>query len=153
MMDERSDRQALSSEKTISELQTGIEPATFWWPVRCSSHWATKTQMVSQGASSTYVRPKCKPLYVNHDIDEIYILEFWELLLTYSGFCLGRTYAELAPLLTIWVGSSMVRASHRSSESCGFDPRMGLRNHFSDRTWRSFIYHLKRSPNSHNSNT
>ena len=29
MMDERSDRQALSSEKTISELQTGIEPATF----------------------------------------------------------------------------------------------------------------------------
>ena len=28
------------------------------------------------------------------------------------------------------LSSSMVRASHRSSESCGFDPRLGLRNHF-----------------------
>ena len=26
--------------------------------------------------------------------------------------------------------SSMVRASYRSSEGCGFDPRLGLRNHF-----------------------
>ena len=33
--------------KTISEPQTGIEAATFWWPVRRSNHWATKTQMVS----------------------------------------------------------------------------------------------------------
>ena len=24
----------------------------------------------------------------------------------------------------------MVRACHRSSEGCGFDPRLGLRNHF-----------------------
>ena len=24
----------------------------------------------------------------------------------------------------------MVRASNRSSEGCGFDPRLGLRNHF-----------------------
>ena len=24
----------------------------------------------------------------------------------------------------------MVRASYRSSEGCGFDPRLGLRNHF-----------------------
>ena len=28
------------------------------------------------------------------------------------------------------LGSSMVRASDRSSEGCGFDPRLGLRNHF-----------------------
>ena len=37
----------------------------------------------------------------------------------------------------------MVRASHRSSVGCRFDPRLGLRNPFSeDRAWRSFIYHL-----------
>ena len=34
--------------------------------------------MVSKGASSTYVRPKRKPLYVNNYIDEINILEVWE---------------------------------------------------------------------------
>ena len=65
--------------KTISEPQTGIEPATFWWPVRRSNHWATKAQMVSWDASSTYVRPKRKPLHANNDIDEIYILEMREL--------------------------------------------------------------------------
>ena len=75
------DRQALSSKKTISEPQTGIEPATFWWPVRRCNHWATKTQMDSQGASSfdLYVRPKRKPLYIANDIDEIYMLDVWEL--------------------------------------------------------------------------
>ena len=28
------------------------------------------------------------------------------------------------------LGTSMVRASHRSSEGCGFNPCLGLRNHF-----------------------
>ena len=28
------------------------------------------------------------------------------------------------------LGSSMVRMSRRSSEICGFDPRLGLRNNF-----------------------
>ena len=37
----------------------------------------------------------------------------------------------------------MVRASHQSSKGCGYDPRLGLRNRFSEnRAWRSFIYHL-----------
>ena len=27
---------------------------------------------------------------------------------------------------------SMVRASHQLSEGCGFDPRLGLKNYFSD---------------------
>ena len=36
--------------KTISEPQTGTEPATFGWPVRRSNHWATKTQMERQDA-------------------------------------------------------------------------------------------------------
>ena len=35
---------------------------------------------------------------------------------------------------------------------CGFDPRLGLRNHLSEnRAWRSFIYHLKISLSSHTS--
>ena len=35
---------------------------------------------------------------------------------------------HLAHHLTL--GSSMVRASHLSSEDCGFDPHLGLRNQF-----------------------
>ena len=41
--------------------------------------------------------------------------------------------------------SSILRKtiSHWSSEGCGFDPRLELRNGFSeDRAWRSFIHHL-----------
>ena len=37
----------LNTQKMISEPQTGIEPATFWWPVRRTNHWAKETQMVS----------------------------------------------------------------------------------------------------------
>ena len=37
--------------KTISEPQTGIRSATFWWPVRRYNNWATKTQMASSHAS------------------------------------------------------------------------------------------------------
>ena len=32
--------------------------------------------------------------------------------------------------LSLSLGSSLVRVSHWSSEGCGFDPRLGLRNHF-----------------------
>ena len=40
------------------------------------------------------------------------------------------------------LGSSIVRASHRSSEGCGFDSRLGLRNCFPEnRAWRTFITH------------
>ena len=68
----------LCSQKMIYEPQTGIEPATFWWPVRGFSHWATKSALA-------------------HHLS---------------------------------LGSSMVRASHRSSERCRFDSCLGLRNHF-----------------------
>ena len=38
----------------------------------------------------------------------------------------------------------MVRVSHRSSEGCSFDPRLRLRNRFSeDIVWRTFIYHSR----------
>ena len=41
--------QALSqTQKNVSEPQTGIEPATFWSPVRRSNHWATRTQMAER---------------------------------------------------------------------------------------------------------
>ena len=45
MIDERSSSSYLI--KTTSEHKTGIEPATFWWPLRRCNHWATETQMVS----------------------------------------------------------------------------------------------------------
>ena len=100
--DERSSSSIL--RKTISEPQTGIEPATFWWPVRRSNHWATKTQMAN-------------------------------LYLSVAYLCRTCTWARHLSL-----GSSMVRASHRSSEGCGFDPRLGLRHRFSENgAWRSFI--------------
>ena len=48
--------QALSqTQKNVSEPQTGIEPATFWSPVRRSNHWAARTQMAER-------RPRCVPV-------------------------------------------------------------------------------------------
>ena len=42
------------------------------------------------------------------------------------------------------LGSSMVRASHRSYDGCRLDPRLRVRNCFSEvRAWRMFIYHSK----------
>ena len=58
--------------------------------------------MVSLGASSTYVRLKRRPLYVNNDITYSGF-HLGHNDLTYSGFRLGRTYVELAPYLTIGV--------------------------------------------------
>ena len=34
------------SQKMISEPQTGIEAATFWWPVRRSNHWVSSLKIV-----------------------------------------------------------------------------------------------------------
>ena len=53
MIDEQSSSSLL--RKTISELQMVIELTIFWWPVISSNHWATKTQVESQGASSTHM--------------------------------------------------------------------------------------------------
>ena len=47
------------------------------------------------------------------------------------------------PRVRWWI-LMMVRASHWSSEGCGFDPHLGFRNRFSDdRAWRMFIYHSR----------
>ena len=51
MIDERLSSSYL--RKTISDPQTGIEPATFWRPERRTNHWATEAQMATQVGSST----------------------------------------------------------------------------------------------------
>ena len=107
MRHERSSSSIL--RKTISEPKTVIEPSTFWWPVRRSNHWATKSQMESQGASSTYMCHLSRShsvegtiRYLNSDFIRFHrwdiYFELWKVTLsTYSGFRLGRTYVELAP--------------------------------------------------------
>ena len=42
---------------------TGIEPITFWSPVRCSNHWATWTQMASEGYIYVLVRVDGRHIY------------------------------------------------------------------------------------------
>ena len=135
--------------KTIYEPHMGIEPAILWWLVRRSNHWATKTQIMSWGASLTYVWPKRKALLINNNIMRS---KFWKcernifliILLTYSGFRSGRTCQTCTLAHQLSLGSSMVRATHQSSEGCGFDPRLGLRKRFAeDRDWQTFICHSK----------
>ena len=48
--------QAFANPENISEPQTGIEPATFWSPVKRSNHWATKTQMAERRLRYVLVR-------------------------------------------------------------------------------------------------
>ena len=192
MIDEWSSSPIL--RKTISEPQTGIEPATFWWSLRRSNHWPTQTQMASQGASSTYMCDLIRSHYILIMIDEICILHIWELgnILRWQMNDRQALYSEkqfLSPrrgsnpqlsddrknvwplsyqdsdgeprckfdvqliIYHIYLGSSMVRACNQSSEGCGFDLRLGLRNRFLEyKAWRSFIYHLKIFPSSHISN-
>ena len=33
----------------MSEGYICVQPVTFWWPVRCSNHWATWTKMINEG--------------------------------------------------------------------------------------------------------
>ena len=49
----------LDTQKMISEPQTGIEPATLWWPVRRSNHWGF------EGRSSTLTDVILKHLRTN----------------------------------------------------------------------------------------
>ena len=42
-----------------------------------------------------------------------------------------RPWGNLPPLSPLSAGLGLVRASHQSSEGCGSDPRIGLRNRFS----------------------
>ena len=63
--------------------------------------------------------------------------------LSSSSILICRT-CTLACRLSL--GGSMVGVSRRSSEGCGFDPRPGLGNRFSEvRAWRTFIHHLRKT--------
>ena len=33
----------------MSEGYICVQPVTFWWPVKCSNHWTTWTEMMSEG--------------------------------------------------------------------------------------------------------
>ena len=65
-------------------------------------------------------------------------------LLTNRGYCSGSTICRICTLARhLSLGSSMVRAPHRSSKGCGFNPRLGLRSRSSEvRACRTFICHL-----------
>ena len=89
----------LYPQKMIFDPQNGVEPVTFWWPERHCHHSATETQYMSHHNINISWLPLRSPIY--------------------------RT-CTLAHHLSL--GSSMVRASQRSSEGRGFDPHLGLRN-------------------------
>ena len=57
-------------------------------------------------------------------------IETAELGVRMSLTNLTRTYRSLLSAISLSLGSSMVRVSHRKSEGCGFDSRLGLRNIF-----------------------
>ena len=46
------------TQKNVSEPQTGIEPTTFWSPVRHPNHWATRTQMAERRPRYVPVRTR-----------------------------------------------------------------------------------------------
>ena len=113
-----------------------LQPSTTMWSTIISPGISSLLPSVSRNVLRLYF-----PCLLNTDLDSVISNEtLWR----------PRT-CTLAHHLSL--GSSMVRASYRSSEGCGFDPRLGLRNNFSEyRTWWSFIY-LKIYPRSHVSKT
>ena len=143
-------RQFSNHRKTVSDSQTGIELATSWWPVKRSNHWVTDTQMASLCASLTYL----------HDMQIMilsrYSFKIWELGDIVDRCWLMIDECSSSPNLrktisepqSTWArhlssGSSMVKASHWSTEGCGFDNCLGLRKRFYEiGTWRTFFDHL-----------
>ena len=52
-----------STQEKLSESLTGIEPVTCWSPMRRSNHWATCTQMVSEGYIYVLIRIDGRHMY------------------------------------------------------------------------------------------
>ena len=116
--------QALTSEKPISEPEPGIEPATFWWLVRCFA-----IVHLSYLQALIYV-------YNIYRLNVIINISWQPLRQHICRTCSWACHLS--------VGSSMVRASHQLSEGCGFDFRLGLRNRYSKvRAWPTFINRLR----------
>ena len=78
-----------------------------------------------------YLQASTFPKYTSH-----YIIIKIQSLPLRSHICRTRFSAH-----HLSRGSSMVSGSYQSSEGCGFDPRLGLRNRFSERVWRTLICH------------
>ena len=53
-------------------------------------------------------------------------IDIYRLLFSSTRVALTNRYISWHPLCHLSTGSSMVRASHRRSEGCGFDSRLGL---------------------------
>ena len=72
------DFQAPSSEKRFVSPRQGSnpQPSNDWWDALTIEPPGLRGRAKVQ---VWHVRPKRKPLYVNNDIDEIYILKEWEL--------------------------------------------------------------------------
>ena len=66
--------------------------------------------------NSTLLAMVHKYIYYKHDVYRFISATNW--------------YTSWPSLCHLSPGSSMVRASHRRSEGCGFDSRLGLRNIF-----------------------
>ena len=115
------DRQALYSEND-SDPQTGIELATFWWPVRRSNYWPTETQMVSWGTTSIYMYDLSGSHYILIMIDAVFVLRN----------------------VIAWI--NLKRDEWSSSPNP--NPNWGSESFSEYRTWRSFIS-LKIYPSSH----
>ena len=105
--------QAFANPENISEPQTGIELTGF------AKAWVAKT--------FSFNLPSCKSLDIYLILDIYRHIETAEL-----GVCMSLTNQDISQpsLCHLSLGSSMVRASHRRSEGCGFNSRLGLRNIF-----------------------
>ena len=80
---------------------TGIESVTFWSPVRCSNHWATRTQLVSEGYIYVLVRIDsrhmyCKSRYVAYFSANQWVFKCGSLVRTFSS------YSTLKNFLSPW---------------------------------------------------
>ena len=71
--------------------------------------------------------PSCKSSFI-HIYSLIRYTDISRLLFSSTCVALTNRYISWPSLCHLSPGSSMVRASHRRSEGCGFDPRLGLRN-------------------------
>ena len=95
---------------------------TFFWV--CDKAWvANSFPLIYQAASHpSYIYIYIYTLIRYTDISR----------LLFSSTCVALTnrYISWPSLCHLSPGSSMVRASHRRSEGCGFDSRLGLRNIF-----------------------
>ena len=82
-----------------------------------------------KNVSEPQTLPSCKSSFT-HVYSLIRYTDTSRLLFSSTCVALTNRYISWPSLCHLSPGSSMVRASHRRSEGCGFDSRLGLRNIF-----------------------